>query len=182
MTIDWAVVAQIAGPVIGALVGAAAYRALESRAKVITYVGNVSSFTMRGPAGDVTFNTHSVVVRNAGRKPARNVCLGHYFLPDLKVVPSVEYEIAELPDGTHELRFPTMVPGEQVTVSYLYFPPVTWSQINSQVKSDDGMAKVISVLPVPVRPAWFNALVVTFLVIGVIATVYVLVAIMRATM
>ena len=28
------------------------------------------------------YNTHSVILRNAGRRPVTNVRLSHYFLPD----------------------------------------------------------------------------------------------------
>lgn len=33
------------------------------------------------------YNTHSVILRNAGRRPATNVRLSHYSLPDFSVWP-----------------------------------------------------------------------------------------------
>jgi hypothetical protein len=48
---------------------------------------------------------------------------------------------------THSI--PTLVPGEQVSISYLYLPPVTWQNINSYAKSDECMARVISLVPRP---------------------------------
>ena len=34
-------------------------------------------------------------------------------------------------------------------MSYLYFPPLLWSQINVNTKSDDGFAKIINVISMP---------------------------------
>ena len=67
--------------------------------------------------------THSVVLRNSGRRPATNVRLAHPYLPDFNVFPSVGYRVENLPGGGREIVMPTLVPNEQVTISYLYFPP-----------------------------------------------------------
>ena len=47
---------------------------------------------------------------------------------------------------------PTLVPNEQVTISYLYFPPTTWKQINGPVKSDEGLARVLIHWNLPGNP------------------------------
>jgi transcriptional regulator with XRE-family HTH domain len=80
--------------------------------------------------------------------------------------------------GRAGLVMPTLVPNEQVTISYLYFPPTTWKQINGPVKSDEGLARVLQVLPTEQYPMWFNRLAAGLILIGLIALVYVLFVIM----
>ena len=66
-----------------------------------------------------------------------------------------------------------MVPGEEVTVSYLYFPPVTVAQINSGIRSDEGFAHAIPVLLQRIYPKWFTRMAAALMLIGLISLVYV---------
>ena len=81
------------------------------------------------------------------------------------------YEVNDLPGGGRELLFPRLVPGEQVTVTYLYFPPVIWSNINSYTKSDEGLATIINVLPAPRWSPWLTGLAWALIVVGSITVV-----------
>jgi hypothetical protein len=102
------------------------------------------------------------------------VRLGHNKLPDYQVYPDVQYQVLDLPNGGKELLFPVIVPQKQITVSYLYFPPVTWEQINSHIESDEGLVKVISVLPTEQLPKWqLNALRV-LVYLGLVTAIYIL--------
>jgi hypothetical protein len=96
-------------------------------------------------------------------------------LPDFSVYPSVVYQVIDLPGGGREILFPTLVPGEQVTVAYLYFPPVLFNQINSYTKSDEGLAKIVQVLPTPQLAPWLRRLSFTLVVIGAATVIYVVV-------
>ena len=170
MTIDWHIVAIIAAPIITLFIGAALERTIRERARVVAYLGEVSVFTIRNE-DNPPFNvhTHSVVVRNAGRRPAHNVRLGHQYLPpNVRIFPEIEH----MRNAADEIVFPTLVPGEQVTVGYLYHPPVVWTQINGQIKSDDGMAKILNVLPTPQLPTWIIRSVWFLMSVGVITLVY----------
>jgi len=92
------------------------------------------------------------------------------------IEPLVEHEVKASPVGGWEIVIPALVPNEQVRVSYLYFAPVTWHQVNTYTKSDEGFAQFLNVLPTP-QPR--RSLVVVFLVffyIGVAASVYALVS------
>ncbi len=68
-------------------------------------------------------------------------------------------------DESAEICVPVLTPGEQVTISYLYFPPLTWHGVNTYVKSDEVMGKAINVMPAapPARAllwaVWFTVFV-----------------------
>jgi len=173
MTIDWNVVATIAAPLIALFVGAALNRAIENRPRLVTYLGHASShrfLQQDGSPGHVF--AHSVVLRNSGRKSAENVRLSHSILPDFNIYPDVDHRAIDLPGGGKEIVIPHLVPGEQITISYLYVPPTTWNQINGPIKSDEGLAKVVQVLPTQQYPRWFNLLIQVLVIVGLITLLY----------
>lgn len=170
--IDWMLVANIAGPVIAAVFGFFLNRFFESRARLIAYYGEASAFRMSG-ATPLWLHTHSIVVRNSGRQTASNVRLGHANLPpDFVINPDVAYEVADLPGGTKEIVVPRLLPGGQITVAYLYYPPMLWRDINTYVTSDEGYAKIVTVLPQKQTPKWFNVLAAILFLVGGITVIY----------
>jgi hypothetical protein len=122
----------------------------------------------------VIVNTHSIVIRNAGRQAATNVRLGHNFLPDINVRPDVSYDIFDLPAGGKEIVFPTLVPKKQITVNYLYFAPDTWDKVNTHVESDHGPANVVAVILQRQAKPWLVRVIWALVVIGCITSGYVL--------
>jgi hypothetical protein len=86
-------------------------------------------------------------VRNTGKKTAHNIRIGHNFLPAFQIYPQLAHEVVKAEDGSAEIVIPTLVPGEQVSVSYLYFPPNAWNQVHSYCKSDEMEAKYVNVIP-----------------------------------
>jgi hypothetical protein len=66
-----------------------------------------------------------------------------------------------------------LVPGEEITVSYLYFPPVTVAQVNAGIRSNEGFARQIPVLLQRVYPMWFNRMGVALMLIGLVSLVYI---------
>ena len=181
MGIDWGLVATIAAPLVALVVGSFLTRAL-SRPVVTTYLGHVSSHLVDSPVAEnppYAVFTHSIVIQNTGWGLASNVKLAHGKLPSFSVFPDVEYRLLDLPGGGREILFPSLVAGEQVTVSYLYFPPVTGDQVNGLVKSDEGLAKVIQVIPMRQYPRWVNKLGAVLLFSGSISVLYVLVVLVR---
>ena len=129
--------------------------------------------------GDVPayeINTHSIIIRNAGRLAANNVRVRHHLLPpNFRVDPVRSWTRTPLPDGGEEILFDRLVPNEQVSISYLYFPPLTANQILTTVISDEGFATVQNVVPIvpagPVLRTWRT--VTQFL--GIIALLYLIV-------
>lgn len=149
MTFDVDTFAKVVSPLLSMMVGAVIKHYAEARAKVVYFIGHVSSFTLQDEKHTIV-HTHSVVVRNAGRKAAHNVRLAHTVLPpNVTVYPPVQYTIEQNPEGASEIVIPVLVPKEQIIVSYLYFPPLTWNQVNMNTKSDEGFAKILNVIPIP---------------------------------
>lgn len=149
MTIDPEIIAKLAAPSLSLVVGAIIKHYTEARSRVISFIGHVSAFTLQDEQKTVV-HTHSVIVRNAGQKAAQNVRLTHGVLPaNVTLYPPAQHRIERNPDGSGDIVIPALVPKEQVTVSYLYFPPLLWSQINLHTKSDEGFAKIINVIPIP---------------------------------
>ncbi len=106
--------------------------------------------TPAGPAPRQYLNAHTIVIRNAGKRTAFNVRVGHLASPlTFELNPPVTYEVVRNENVGWEIRIPTLVPAEQVQVSYLYLPPMTVNLVNSYVKSDEMSARVINVLPTP---------------------------------
>ena len=176
MVIQWSIVATISAPIIALFVGVALNRAVERRSRLVTYLGHVSAHRVEHEGG-APFNvfTHSVVLKNAGRSSAHNVRLTHSILPTFNVHPGIAYEIERLPNGEIDIVIPVLVPRQEITISYLYYPPTTWDRINGSVKSDEGLAKFLTVLPAVRYPTWVNAIAGGLVLVGIVALLYVIV-------
>ena len=126
----------------------------------------------------VQVHVHSIVVRNTGKKTAFNVRLGHNVrVHNYVLEPQVQHEKKESSAGPWEIVLPALVPNEQVLVSYLYFPPLTWPQINAYTKSDEGSARFLNVLPTPQPSRWAVRAFLAFFYFGIAAAVYALISI-----
>lgn len=148
MPLDWPTIWKIAQPILMLFIGGLVARFFERRPRLVSFLLDASSVVVRPPEGQPTrVHLHSLVVRNAGKKPALNVRVGHNVLPEFTVHPDVAYKVEPLPGGGTEIIFPVLVAGEQVSIQYLYFPPLLWHQVNTHIKSDEGPAKIMSVLP-----------------------------------
>ena len=171
--VDWQVFATIAAPILALIFGGWLNRRFESRAVLLTHFGHVSSFTHRDQSGgNVIVHTHTVVIRNAGRRAATNVRLSHSHLPSFNIWPPVQYEVKDVPNSDQDIVIPTLVPNEQLIISYLYFPPITYSQVNAGVKCDEAIATPIPVLLQRQYPRWFNNTAGVMVIVGASALVY----------
>jgi hypothetical protein len=173
MHIDWVVVATIAAPLIALFVGAFLNRWIENRPVLNSYFGHVSSFRANPPGGvPFVVNTHAIVLRNVGRLAAKNVRLRHLTLPDFNIWPGLNHYVEPMPTGEREIVIPTLVPNEEVTISYLYFPPLTFNQINAGIRCDQGFANAIPVLLKRQYPPAVTKALTLLLLLGTIAAVY----------
>ena len=75
-------------------------------------------------------------------------------------------------NGIAEIVLDKLVPNEQIQISYLYAPPLLWSQIHAYTKSDDGFAKIITVLPTPQSPKWVIRMFWVLVLIGFASLLY----------
>jgi hypothetical protein len=168
--IDFSLFGRIAEPLVG--------RVIERRPRLIVYYSHVGVFQLQ-PSGGFSggpVHTHSVVIKNTGKLAARNVRLPHNFAlkPPLNfsVHPQTDFTRTPLAGGGEQITFPVLVPGQQVTVSYLYFPPLHYRQINLPISSDEGMARELNVLPTPQLSRWRLAIAWSLMFIGVVTLVY----------
>lgn len=150
MPIDIDALLKLAAPVVVALIGVIA-KQFDARPKLIFYYVHSGALPIP-PNGENpnpgNLHTHTIVVRNNGRKSAINVRIDHQIFPltyrlDPPVFHTVQYGAAP----SAEINIPVLVPGEQVSVSYLYLPPLTVDQIGAWVKSNEGMARRVNVIP-----------------------------------
>lgn len=178
MHLDWETLFKIAIPIVTLAAGAILNKLIEDRPRLATYYSHAGALSLNDPAGQnppIQVHIHSVVVRNTGRKAATNVRLGHNTLPSFNVYPPIKHEVERATSGAAEIIFPVLVPKEQVTISYIYFPPLLFGQINTFVKSDEGLAKVLEVLPTPQAPKWLIRIAVLLILVGAISLVYVVI-------
>lgn len=152
MQFDLEVLAKLLAPIIAALVGAIIKHYFEAKPKLISYLVHASAIPLNDGNSQI-INTHSIVVRNAGKKTANNIRIGHNTLPkSFQIYPPVSYTILSVANVSSEILIPTLVPNEQITISYLYFPPLTFNQVHAYTKSDEVLAQIINVIPTP-QPA-----------------------------
>lgn len=178
--IDLSLAASIAEKVLLVVVGAAAARFVESRPRLVAFYGHVGDFRIAPAASDappMPVRTHTVVVRNAGRRAAHNVRVPHRGALEaanihVSVDVGVHHERHTLPNGEEEIVFPTLAPRQQVTISYLYFPPLTWNVINLPITSDEGVARVLNVLPTHQFPRWVIVVLWALIAVGVATLLY----------
>jgi hypothetical protein len=177
VTIDWELVVKIAVPLGALVLGKCLDRILSNKPKLISYIGHVSTFTLQGEQAARVF-AHSVVLRNTGRVAAENVRVGHYVLPNYQLQPPIAFDIIKAPTGESEIHIAKLVPGEQVTISYLYFPPLTWDRVNAYTNSDAGPAKVLSVIPTPQPPRSLRLIMWALVLVGALTIFYTLATIL----
>ena len=179
MNIDWSLVSNITVRIFLVIFGFVLSRLLERKAKVVYYLGHVSAFNLRDTDAEVY--THIIVIFNSSNKTAKNVRVGHDYLPrDFTIFPKNKvYEEKEAPGGGKNIVFPKLVPKETITISYLYYPPLTYQQVNSQVTHDEGFAKPIPVLISKQYPKWQLKIVALFIFLGIVAFFYIIVWLIR---
>ncbi len=180
MEFNIALLVDLFWPVAILLLGVFVNRHFERRPKIVTFAGHVSSFNVRANP-DYKIYTHSIVIRNAGGKTAENVRVGHWSLPpNFQVFPPTHHEVEEVDGGVNEIVIPQMVPNEQVSISYLYFQPITLDRIHAYVKSDQGFARQVPVLQVQQYPKWVYRVVGALAMIGVFTVAYLATYLLRS--
>jgi hypothetical protein len=119
-----------------------------------------------------TFNfirTHTVIISNQGNASARNVRIGHYFLPAHSVSPPLNVQNQE---NTNEILVPILCPKEFFTISYLYPRPILWSNINAYFKCDEGMAEFANMQDIRIKSPFLIGLINVVFFVGILSIIY----------
>ena len=179
----------IIGVFLGAVIQNLVARWLRERARLIYYIQSVLVHSIQDipvpvrpptpaeptpPKVPLIISTHSITIRNNGRRAAQNVEVIHTtYLPRTVTVfpPDVDFTI----DRNHRIiRFPTLVPNQQITIGYFDVAAYTFQDIlNTQVRSEEGFARQMAMTQNPIMPKWFNRTVLGLLFLGISAVIFI---------
>lgn len=172
MKIDWDLFFKIIVPIITLIIGKYFDKIFKTKPKLITYYGHVSAFKL-ADQNNIDVFTHSIVISNVGAETAKNVRIGHNTMPlNFVLNPNVPYTQVPSASGGAEIVIATLVAKDQLTISYLYYPPLTYAAINSYIKSDEGFARVINVIPSPQPNKWVLWFAKFLMICGGVALIY----------
>ena len=174
MTIDWKFIVGLGFPTLTGLVGWILRPFFEKRPNLVAYFGHIAALSTTNSAGKkFPVFSHSVIIRNSGKLVSKNIRVKHKHLPDsFEIYPPQEYSIVNLEDGYKEIVVSQLIPKQQITISYLYFPPVDVSKIHDGILSDEGFAKVIDMIPTPQLKKWQIRVVWALMAIGVLTCLW----------
>lgn len=182
MNIDWNLVGLIGIPVVCVFLTAWVTHVVEKRPKLRHYLAHATGIRL-SLAGQqpMVVNTHSVELRNAGRKTETNVRLGHRPVQFwYQVFPGGLHTERPLVDGGREIVFERLVPGKAIHVTYLYLAPIMVGDVNTHIEGDSGASKLVYVQPTPIVPKWLLAVLWLLIASGLVAWLYLLVVWLRA--
>lgn len=159
------------------LIGILLNRFFESRPRLITYYGHIAAGKVRinSDSPQIDIFTHSIMIRNIGRKPALNLKVGHRIQSIGNMVavhPPIEYSISSIQGSGEEIRFERLLPKQLITITYVYSPPLDFRQINTYVQSDESEAKLVPVLLNRQWPKWLSFIALLPLFVGSIVILY----------
>ncbi|MDF1680256.1 hypothetical protein [Ponticaulis sp.] len=168
MEIDWNLVVQIIIPLVAAFFGAVAFQVIERKPKLNAWFLHAGATKVK----DMNFYTHVIVLKNAGRKTASGVRISHHALPDFSIYPDTEYKIIELPGGGKEIFLDSLVPGQSINVSYLYYAPLRLEQIHNGIRFADGVATQIPIRATPIVSKQVEITAGILMLVGFITLIY----------
>lgn len=148
MLIDLELLAKLLSPAVSLL---GLYIAHTNRAKLICFFIHASEVAYGEGEKRARVHMHSYLVRNRGRKTATNVRILHQKLPYFSIYPPRPHT-TEKYEGGEDILIGALVPGDGITISYLYNPDTYYHQVNRGVTSDDGLARQIEAVPQPMFP------------------------------
>ena len=139
------------------------------RALLIYYTSHQQYVTLtptQGQAPLPPIGSFTLFLWNQGKAPAKEVFVGHYWLPAHNVYPDIPRTIDDLPGGGKAIHFSTVPPKTLISISYLHFGVHPLEQILSYVGSEEGGAKRVPVLLQRLWPGWWNKTVVAIFLVG----------------
>lgn len=156
--------------VVSFIVGYALYRVTTRRSDLIYYTSPPQWVTLPPQQGQPPppppIGTFTLFLWNAGNAPARDVQVGHYWLPANNVYPDLPRQAAPTTGGGMTMTFASIPPKTLVSMSYLFYGIFTVEQIISYVNWEQGTAKKIPVMLLRIYPPWVIAIVRALMIAG----------------
>ncbi len=114
--------------------------------------------------------SHTIVISNQGNSTAHNVRIGHFFLPaGHSVSPPLNIQN---PQNPKEILIPTLCPREFFTISYLYPIENHFSEVNSYLKCDEGMAEIANIQDVRIKSSFLLWVMRSIFFVGAFTVIY----------
>lgn len=138
--------------IISFLVALLVHRITSRTSELIYYVSQQQwvSLLVPGAAGAppnrINVGTFTLFLQNLGKAPARDVYVGHFFLPSQSVFPDIPRSEQPLPGGGRAIVFPVIPPKTLISITYLLNNPLPIEQIVAYVGSEAGHAAHIPVI------------------------------------
>jgi len=112
----------------------------------------------------INYSTHQIIIFNKGNKKANNVKVIH---SEALTKDNITCNIAfDMKDDNKTIYFSEIVPNETVQISYFNFMRMHLPK--TDVRSDDGYAKLINITNVPILKKWQNNLIVLLMLLGIV--------------
>jgi len=154
------------------------------KAKILYSVRHSSNYIveepLRDPEGNIILHhqmvrTASIVSENNGLSPAKNVEFTFNWKPPIfNVHPGRAFSTGETGMGRWTLKLDSLAPGEVFAIEILSINQDL--PLISSVRSDDATGVLINMAPQRVWPAWFNRPALFLFLMGMAATVYLIIA------
>jgi hypothetical protein len=157
--------------VVSLIVGYLLHRLTTHRSYLMSYNSHLQWVTLppaqAGQPAVGPIGTFTLFLWNPGKAPAREVHVGHYFVPANNVWPDITREIVQTPGGGWVMRFPAVPPKTVISISYLFFGIYNVDQIISYVVWEEGSARRIPVMLQRIWPKWYSSSLIAIFFIGV---------------
>ncbi len=179
MGVDWNIVVPVIAAVVGALVGQWLRSRLEKRPNLVYYYSSLVNAKYQAPNNTmVPIYTHSLVIFNSGKQKANNVRISHIWLPNFDISPATEHRVEKLLDESLDIVISQVVPGETLTISYVYFVPRQINDIHGRlgaVKSDEGYASLQAMQEQILLSPWMKRFSYAIALVGLGTVIYMLI-------
>lgn len=166
---------SLASASIGAALGFLAGWALKyvgPKSQVVYWFPHASFFPLpqQGSQNPLQLITNTVIVQNLGRHPAKNVEVVYSTVPThLTMTPSRTYTQGTTPPGYHVITVPSLGHNEGFTIEVL---GIGTAPAVMSVRSEDGAAKMMAVMPQRIWPWWVNWSVGILMLAGAVFLLY----------
>jgi hypothetical protein len=147
---------------VSLVVGLILHRLTTKTADLIYYTSHVQYVPIppqQGQQQQGPIGTFTLFIWNNGGAPARDLHVGHVFLPANNVYPDIPRNIVNTPGGGVAIQFPILPPKTLVSISYLFFGVFAVENILSYVGWEEGTAKRIPVMLQRIWPKWLQYIV-----------------------